>query len=87
MKELQIHVLNGKYADRCPVAGLRKAEYTAELSTRLVAASVLTCVLEEFGLSLKQCDPQCTVALEVLASPRCAEHTDALKCQKLLDIF
>lgn len=49
--------------------------------------SVLTSVLEEFCLSLKQCDPQCTVALEVLASPRCAEHTDALKCQKLLEIF
>lgn len=44
--------------------------------------SVLTSVLEEFCLSLKQCDPQCTVALEVLASPCCAEHTDAFEVSK-----
>ena len=49
--------------------------------------SVLISVLGEFCLSLKQCDPRCTVAVEALASPRCAEHTDALKCQKLLEIF
>lgn len=85
MKELQIHVLNSKYADTCPVVGLRKA--TARVHSRMVAVSVLTSVLEEFCLSLKQCDPQCTVTLEVLASPRCAEHIDALKCQKLLKIF
>lgn len=85
MKELQIHVLYRKYADSCPVAGLRKV--TARVHSRMVAVSVLTSVLEEFRLSLKQCEPQCTVTLEVLASPRCAEHIDALKCQKLLKIF